>query len=247
MTLIRQLKCLAVKLLLLVIMTTTILLLLLSIIFFCFCTNWGTHSLACNGYIIPESILYFSVKWIFYVNHWHPLCIPAHVTATISSSATSPYFSTSSAISNCRLNTHTATQLTPERPTRVCACVCNVVSCFMRISSIATVNALKRRGTAGRDHCLCSLRMRGEIKERGREREWGIGAREGGRENKSERAWARSLWSSKIVTFAWTNSFLPWRPCQYGIVLIKTQLHLKLDELLIGPHEENKPWKKQLL
>lgn len=120
-----------------------------------------------------------------------------------------------------------------HRPTSVHACV---VSCFMRISSIATVNALKRRGTAGRDHCLCSLRMRGEIKERGREGEWGIGARERERENKSERAWARSLWSSKIVTFAWTNSFLPWRPCQYGIVLIKTQLHLKLDELLIGLH-----------
>lgn len=193
-------------------------------------------------YILYIRIYIYMPQWsgndILCVYHWHPLCTPAHVIATISSLLQHSRSSTSSAISNRRLNTHTATQLTPERPTpSLCACVCAcVVSCFMRISSIATVNALKRRGTAGRDHCLCSLRMRGEIKERGREGEWGIGARERERENKSERAWARSLWSSKIVTFAWTNSFLPWRPCQYGIVLIKTQLHLKLDELLIGLH-----------
>lgn len=97
----------------------------------------------------------------------------------------------------------------------VCVCVCvSVLSCFMRISSIATVNALKRRGTAGRDQCLCSLRMRGEIKEKvGEWKQEGERERAREGENKRERervplrlkAGARSLWSSKTVTFAWTT------------------------------------------
>lgn len=91
----------------------------------------------------------------------------------------------------------------------VCVCV-RVLSCFMRISNIATVNALKRRGTAGRDQCLCSPRIRGEIKEKVGEWKW---EREREGENKREKervslrlkAGARSLWSSKTVTFAWTT------------------------------------------
>lgn len=80
----------------------------------------------------------------------------------------------------------------------VCVCV-RVLSCFMRISNIATVNALKRRGTAGRDQCLCSPRIRGEIKEKVGEWKWER-ERERGRIKEKEREF-HSVWKLELEAF----------------------------------------------